>query len=127
MILIVFLGLAALFIIVNTIRLTVFARRPRDRHYEVCRPPQTGLSRWPFIIEGVMLGALGACISVVLLTQFYSMVTGQVHESLAFLPLLPKFPFLYWVNIFLLLAGVVIGALGSLISVKKISESLTGE
>ena len=118
MILIVFLGLAALFIIVNTIRLTVFARR-REIGIMKYVGATDWFIRWPFIIEGVMLGSLGACISVVLLTQFYSMVTGQVHESLAFLPLLPKFPFLYWVNIFLLLAGVVIGALGSLISVKK--------
>lgn len=117
-VLIVFLGLAALFIIVNTIRLTVFARRK-----EIGIMKYVGATdwfiRWPFIIEGVLLGALGACLSAVLLTQFYSMVTGQVHESLAFLPLLPKYPFLGYVNLFLLCSGIGIGALGSMISVKK--------
>ena len=117
-VLIVFLALAALFIIVNTIRLTVFARR-REIGIMKYVGATDWFIRWPFIIEGVMLGSLGACISVILLTQFYSMVTGQVYESLAFLPLLPKYPFLHWVNFFLLLAGVGIGALGSLISVKK--------
>lgn len=118
MVLIVFLGLAALFIIVNTIRLTVFARR-REIGIMKYVGATDWFIRWPFIIEGVMLGFLGACISVVLLTQLYSMVIGQVHESLAFLPLLPKYPFIHWVNIFLLVAGVGIGALGSMISVKK--------
>ena len=117
-VLIVFLGLAALFIIVNTIRLTVFARR-REIGIMKYVGATDWFIRWPFIIEGVLLGTLGAFISAVLLTQFYSMVTGQVYESLAFLPLLPQYPFLGYVNLFLLVAGIGIGALGSIISVKK--------
>ena len=117
-VLIVFLGLAALFIIVNTIRLTVFARR-REIGIMKYVGATDWFIRWPFIIEGVLLGTLGAFISSVLLTQFYSMMTGQVYESLAFLPLLPQYPFLGYVNLFLLVAGIGIGALGSIISVKK--------
>jgi len=117
-VLIVFLGLAALFIIVNTIRLTVFARR-REIGIMKYVGATDWFIRWPFIIEGVMLVFFGAAISVLLLTQFYSMVTSQVYESLAFLPLLPKYPFINWINLFLILAGIGIGALGSLISVKK--------
>ena len=118
MVLILFLGLAALFIIVNTIRLTVFARR-REIGIMKYVGATDWFIRWPFIIEGVLLGFLGACIAILPLTQFYSMLTGQVYESLAFLPLLPKYPFMGYVNIFLLFAGVAIGALGSVISVKK--------
>ena len=118
MVLILFLGLAALFIIVNTIRLTVFARR-REIGIMKYVGATDWFIRWPFIIEGVLLGFLGACIAVLPLTQFYSMLTGQVYESLAFLPLLPKYPFMGYVNIFLLCAGIGIGALGSVISVKK--------
>ncbi len=118
MVLIVFLGLAALFIIVNTIRLTVFARR-REIGIMKYVGATDWFIRWPFIIEGVLLGFLGACMSAILLTQFYSMVTGQVYESLAFLPLLPQYPMMGYVNIFLLLAGMTIGVLGSMISVKK--------
>lgn len=118
MVLILFLGLAALFIIVNTIRLTVFARR-REIGIMKYVGATDWFIRWPFIIEGVLLGFLGACIAVLPLTQFYSMLTGQVYESLAFLPLLPKYPFMGYVNTFLLCAGIGIGALGSVISVKK--------
>ena len=117
-VLILFLGLAALFIIVNTIRLTVFARR-REIGIMKYVGATDWFIRWPFIIEGVLLGFLGACIAVLPLTQFYSMLSGQVYESLAFLPLLPKYPFMGYVNIFLLCAGIGIGALGSVISVKK--------
>ncbi|HWR30510.1 MAG TPA: permease-like cell division protein FtsX [Negativicutes bacterium] len=117
-VLIVFLGLAALFIIVNTIRLTVFARR-REIGIMKYVGATDWFIRWPFIIEGVLLGSFGAFISTVLLTQFYSMVTGQVYETLAFLPLLPQYPLMGYVNIFLLFAGICIGALGSVISVKK--------
>ena len=117
-VLILFLGLAALFIIVNTIRLTVFARR-REIGIMKYVGATDWFIRWPFIIEGVLLGFLGACIAVLPLTQFYSMLTGQVYESLAFLPLLPKYPFMGYVNIFVLVAGIGIGVLGSLISVKK--------
>ena len=117
-VLILFLGLAALFIIVNTIRLTVFARR-REIGIMKYVGATDWFIRWPFIIEGVLLGFLGACIAVLPLTLFYSMLTGHVYESLAFLPLLPKYPFMGYVNIFLLCAGIGIGALGSVISVKK--------
>ena len=118
LVLIIFLGLAALFIIVNTIRLTVFARR-REIGIMKYVGATDWFIRWPFIIEGVLLGSLGAAISSLLLTQLYGMVTGQVYGTLAFLPLLPQYPMLGYVNIFLLLAGVAIGALGSIISVKK--------
>ncbi|MBP2665349.1 MAG: ftsX [Firmicutes bacterium] len=117
-VLIIFLGLAALFIIVNTIRLTVFARR-REIGIMKYVGATDWFIRWPFIIEGILLGSLGAFISAVLLSQLYSMVTRQVYESLAFLPLLPQYPFLGYVNIFVLVAGIGIGVLGSLISVKK--------
>lgn len=117
-VLIIFLGLAALFIIVNTIRLTVFARR-REIGIMKYVGATDWFIRWPFIIEGVLLGSLGAFISAVILSQLYSMVTRQVYESLAFLPLLPQYPFLGYVNIFVLVAGIGIGVLGSLISVKK--------
>ena len=117
-VLIVFLGLAALFIIVNTIRLTVFARR-REIGIMKYVGATDWFIRWPFIIEGVLLGSLGAVISSLLLTQLYGMVTGQVYGTLAFLPLLPQYPMLGYVNMFLLLSGVAIGVLGSIISVKK--------
>ena len=88
LVLILFLALAALFIISNTIRITVFARRK-----EIGIMKYVGATdwfiRWPFLIEGVILGVGGALISVILLAETYGMVTNKVYESLAFLPLIP--------------------------------------
>jgi cell division transport system permease protein len=118
LVLIVFLALAALFIISNTIRITVFARRR-----EIAIMKYVGATdwfiRWPFLIEGMMLGLGGAVIAVLLLSETYSVLTQQVYQSLAFLPLIPKYPFITNVSIVLLVTGAVIGALGSSISLRR--------
>ncbi|SDF62558.1 permease-like cell division protein FtsX [Sporolituus thermophilus] len=117
-VIIIFLALAALFIIANTIRITVFARRK-----EIGIMKYVGATdwfiRWPFLIEGMILGFGGALIAVVLLNETYAVLTEQVYESLAFLPLIPKRPFLTNLSIVLLVLGTTIGALGSTISLKR--------
>ncbi len=117
-ILIIFLAFAALFIISNTIRITVFARRK-----EIGIMKYVGATdwfiRWPFLIEGMIMGFTGALIAVVLLFQAYSTLTQQVYETLAFLPIIPKYPFLQIISVFLVLVGMLIGATGSTISLKR--------
>ncbi len=117
-ILIVFLALAALFIISNTIRITVFARRK-----EIGIMKYVGATdwfiRWPFLIEGMILGFGGALVAVLLLSQTYGALVSQIYQSLAFLPVIPQYPFINHISLFLLIVGAVIGALGSTISLKK--------
>lgn len=117
-VLIIFLALAATFIISNTIRITVFARRK-----EIGIMKYVGATdwfiRWPFLIEGMILGFGGAFIAVLLLGEAYNIFTAQVYKSLAFLPLIPRYPFITNISIFLLVIGTVIGALGSTISLKR--------
>ncbi len=118
LLLIGFLALAALFIIANTIRITVFARRK-----EIGIMKYVGATdwfiRWPFMIEGMILGFGGALCAVLVLSQTYSALTEKVYESLAFLPLIPKSPFLTHISIVLLVVGAAIGALGSTISLRR--------
>lgn len=120
-ILIAFLALAALFIISNTIRLTVFARRK-----EIGIMKYVGATdwfiRWPFLLEGIMLGFGGAVVAVILLNQTYGALLHQVYESLAFLPLIPQYPFITEISIILMITGTVIGALGSTISLRKFMQ-----
>jgi len=117
LLLIVFLALAALFIISNTIRITVFARRK-----EIGIMKYVGATdwfiRWPFLLEGMILGFSGALISILLLLKIYAIFTQQVYESLAFLPLLPQVVVTN-ISIFLLVVGAAIGALGSTISLRR--------
>jgi len=116
--LILFLALAALFIIANTIRITVFARR-REIGIMKYVGATDWFIRWPFLIEGIILGASGSLIAVLLLTKLYGMFTEQVYDALAFLPIIPKYPFLNNISIVLFVVGSCIGAVGSTISLKK--------
>ena len=117
-VLVVFLAMATLFIISNTIRLTVFARRK-----EVIIMRYVGATdwfiRWPFMLEGMTLGFCGAVVAALLINGIYSALLGKIHATLAFLPMLPATPLLYYVSVFILIAGTGIGALGSFISLRK--------
>ena len=117
-ILVVFLAMATLFIISNTIRLTVFARRK-----EVIIMKYVGATdwfiRWPFLLEGMTLGFCGAVVASLFINSIYSGLLERIHATLAFLPLLPTYPLILYVDVFLLVAGTGIGALGSYISLRK--------
>ena len=70
-------------------------------------------------MEGMVLGFCGSLIAVLLLNKTYSMLTQQVYSTLAFLPLIPKYPFMNYLSGALLVLGALIGALGSTISLRK--------
>ncbi len=116
-ILIFVLFMATLFIISNTIRLTVFARRK-----EVLIMRYVGATdwfiRWPFLLEGMSLGFMGALVASLVLNNTYVALSHNIHATLAFLPIMPAYPLMYYVDIFLILAGTGIGALGSYISLR---------
>lgn len=117
-VLIAFLAAATLFIISNTIRLTVFARRKEIAIMKYVGATN-GFIRWPFLIEGMLLGFIGAIIAVLCVGEFYHFISMEVFESLAFFPLVPMFPFFYDVALYILGGGIVVGAIGSTISLKQ--------
>ena len=118
LILVVVLGIAALFIIANTIRVAVFARRR-----EISIMKYVGATdkfiQLPFLIEGTMLGLLGAILATLIIDVSYTVISDQLRSTLTFLPILPKYPLLVWTSIGMLLLGPGIGALGSMISIKR--------
>lgn len=116
--LIVLLAAATLFLISNTIRLTVFARRK-----EIAIMKYVGATdwfiRWPFMLEGMVLGFFGAMISVFVIRLAYSAIVEKIYDTLAFLPLVPMYPAIDYISLVILGCGMVIGALGSTISLKR--------
>ncbi len=112
---------ATIFIISNTIRLTVFARRK-----EIAIMKYVGATdwfiRWPFILEGVGLGIIGGGVSALALRSFYSAMVAKIYESLAFFPMVEQYPFMHYVTIALVVAGIFIGILGSTVSLKRFME-----
>lgn len=117
-ILIGFLAGATLFIISNTIRLTVFARRKEIGIMKYVGATN-GFIRWPFLLEGMFLGAIGGIIAGLATWQFYQYVTAQVVANFAFMPLVPLMPFIYQLSGGLVGVGIVVGAIGSTISLKQ--------
>ena len=112
------LAFATLFIISNTIRLTVFARRK-----EIAIMKYVGATdwfiRWPFVMEGMVLGLFGSIIAVMVLRTAYIAMAEKVYDTLAFFPLIPEQPFLTYITIIVVISGMVVGAIGSAVSIKK--------
>ncbi|OQP17231.1 MULTISPECIES: permease-like cell division protein FtsX [Geobacillus] len=120
--LVLILGLlfTAMFLISNTIKITIFARR---REIEIMRlvGATNGFIRWPFFLEGLWLGMLGALFPIAALSIVYYNVY-QVYEqrvSLPFFELLPFSPFMWQLSALLLAIGAGIGIWGSVMSVRK--------
>lgn len=118
-VLIAFLAAAELFIISNTIRLTVFARR---REIQIMKyvGATNGFIRWPFLLEGMIIGCVGSAIAAFLLWEGYKMVISEmVSAGLVFIPMIPLWPFMLHNALIILAAGIGIGILGSAISLRK--------
>ena len=112
------LALATLFIIANTIRLTVFARRK-----EIAIMKYVGATdwfiRWPFVLEGMVMGLFGSLIASMILRFSYAGITAKIYSTLAFFPLIPEYPFLDYVTCVVMLGGMIMGAIGSAVSIKR--------
>ena len=112
---------ATIFIISNTIRLTVFARRK-----EIAIMKYVGATDWfiriPFILEGITLGFIGGGLSALALRSFYSVMAAKIYSTLTFFPLMPQYPFMNYVTFTLIIAGMIIGTIGSTISLKRFLE-----
>jgi cell division transport system permease protein len=116
------LSLAAVFIISNTIKITVMARRDELEIMRYVGATESFI-RLPFLVEGVIQGMAGAALSLGLLGGVHTLLASRSDqpllkmlniESLAFLPLSAIGA--------ILLAGMVLGGLGSLASVGKHSR-----
>lgn len=118
-VLIIFLAGAELFIISNTIRLTVFARR---REIQIMKyvGASNGFIRWPFLFEGMVIGFLGSGFASLILWEGYKTVVSEMAAAgLVFIPMIPLWPFMGYTTFIILAAGIVIGVMGSAISLRK--------
>lgn len=118
-VLIIFLAGAELFIISNTIRLTVFARR---REIQIMKyvGASNGFIRWPFLFEGMVIGFFGSGFASFILWEGYKTVVSEMAAAgLVFIPMIPLWPFMGYTTLIILAAGIVIGVMGSAISLRK--------
>lgn len=119
-VLIIGLLFTAIFLISNTIKITIIARK---REIEIMRlvGATNGFIRWPFFLEGLWLGILGSIIPISVIVTLYKYVHEYLSAKLSnhFIQILDFNPFAYQIAAVLLLLGALIGVWGSMMSVRK--------
>jgi len=110
------LCIVSAFIISNSIRVSVFSRR-KEIHIMKYIGATNWFVRWPFLIEGVVVGLIGAVIAFLVVWLVYWRITEAV--SVSFLTLV-AFSEMLWVLLgAFLVVGIFIGFVGSLMSIRK--------
>jgi cell division transport system permease protein len=120
LVIVVGLGFTAMFLISNTIKMTIVARRREIAIMKMVGATNSFI-RWPFFVEGVLLGAVGSAIPVAVLLYGYSWLYEQTQMELG----LMLIRLLRWEEIAPMLTtllfgiGMFIGVFGSVLSVRK--------
>ena len=119
-ILIGILAAISLFIIANTVRLAAFARREEIAIMKMCGASDSFI-RWPFVIEGMLLGLFGALLAFFAQWGIYAGVYKAVMTSSAATIVIPVTfgAVWYWVLGVFALAGVLIGVCGSGLAIRR--------
>lgn len=112
------LALTALFLIANTIKLTVAARSTEIMIMKFVGATEWFV-RWPFLIEGLALGSFGALLPTLALIYLYGQTVAVAQVHLNFLPLVPPQEIVWQLSRILLLLGTAIGGAGSLLSMRR--------
>lgn len=109
---------ATVFIVSNTIRITVYARR-REISIMQLVGAENWFIRWPFVIEGILHGLIGSLVAAAILMSAYSKFLPNMLSALPFLTMVK--PSSLFLRIFFMLVGtgVLVGVAGSWISVNK--------
>lgn len=120
LVLVVSLVLTAIFLISNTIKITIMARSTEIGIMKLVGATN-GFIRWPFFIEGMLLGILGSLIPIVLIITGYHYLDTNVRSQItfSFFDLLPFNPFAWQLSFIILVIGTFIGMWGSVMSIRK--------
>ena len=112
----------SIFIISNTIKLTVHARRKEISIMKYVGATNSFI-RWPFIVEGIIIGIISGAISIIILGINYNLIAGKILESQVVSAM--SINLLTFADMFGLIVivyttlGVGIGVLGSCISMRR--------
>lgn len=120
LVLIAGLVLTAMFLISNTIKLTIMARSDEIGVMKLVGATN-GFIRWPFFIEGLLLGVLGSIIPIAVLSTGYYYLLKQFGDQITFnfVEFIPYTPFVWQLSLGVLILGAGIGVWGSVMSVRK--------
>ena len=113
----VFIGVS-IFLIMNTIKLAVYSRR-REVGIMKFVGATDWFIRWPFVIEGMIIGVVGSLLATAILYFIYRGVFGFIASNLLIANLVPVSFVLTRLLGGFLLGGIVVGAIGSIAALRK--------
>ncbi|TCS83278.1 cell division protein FtsX [Tepidibacillus fermentans] len=114
------LAFTAMFLISNTIKITIYSRR-REIQIMKLVGATNWFIRWPFFVEGLLLGILGSILPILVIILGYRYLLEQMNMSLSisFIKFLPLYPLAYQISGLLIGIGAFIGIWGSMMSVRR--------
>ncbi|HEX9026042.1 MAG TPA: permease-like cell division protein FtsX [Clostridium sp.] len=108
----ILMTLVSIFLISNTIKLTIYSRRKEIGIMKFVGATDWFI-RWPFIIEGAIIGLFGAVCSNILVYYLYKLVFIKINENLLLINLLSPSYITQTLQWQFILVGVLIGSVGS--------------
>ena len=119
-ILVVVLVVISIFIIANTIKLATFTRREEIAIMKMCGATNWFV-RWPFLVEGMILGVVGGIVAFFCQWGIYGIIVKAVSESgiLTIISVVPFASMSHVVLLVFLVVGLVFGAGGSVLAIRK--------
>ncbi|MBO5505803.1 MAG: permease-like cell division protein FtsX [Clostridia bacterium] len=116
------LMLISIFIISNTIKLGMVSRQ---KEIQIMRyvGATNWFIRWPFIVEGMILGFMGSFVAAVIVLLGYGAFVPSIREFMDPIVILGVPEMLKTISIGFLLVGTVIGVVGSITSIRKYLEA----
>ncbi len=114
------LFLVALFIISNTIRITMFSRKLEINIMKAVGATNSFI-RWPFMVEGVLLGIISAGVSILLLWGLYELIIYAFSSVITMLgfSFVPFLSYIWYIFGAFLAIGIVTGSFGSMVSMNR--------
>lgn len=115
---VVILAVVSLFIISNTVKVTIFSRR-----MEINIMKSVGATNWfvrvPFIVEGITIGIISGLVSATVLYFAYGQVVEVVYNLVPWLTVVNIQPYVWLIYVAYVVVGMLFGLLGGTISIGK--------
>ena len=119
--LVVALGLISIFIIANTVKLAMLARR-REISIQKMVGATNWFIRWPFVIEGLVLGLLAGAIAFGLEWALYEQLSGFILDNLPQFTMAEFRGLMFYVLGIFAGAGVIVGVGGSSLTIRRFMD-----
>ena len=119
-VIVVSLVIVTAFLIINTIKITIFSRQEEIEIKRLVGASNTSIKQ-PFVIEGLLIGLIGSVVPILVTIYgyiaLYDKTGGKIFSQ--FIKLVKPFPFVFMVSTVLAVIGIVVGMIGSSKAVRK--------